>query len=163
MLGETTPDGRVVTYTRDALERITSVTATVHGTMVTLVTQMTWCADNLLSSETWVNGLGETRDYDYAGRLTTQTIGTDTRVYGYDANGNLTSLQTLPAVDCYGYDRVDRITPGTVLTTLGASCPAATPGHPCIRTMPMATAQARPPAPRPSLIPTPPPATGSRP
>ncbi len=128
VLDETYPDGRVVSYTRDALGRIKNVTATVNGSPVTLVSQMKWRADNLLSAQTWGNGLAETRSYDYAGRLTTQTIGTDTRVYGYDNNGNLTSLQTVPAVDCYGYDLVDRIIQGTVLTQSGAACPAATPG-----------------------------------
>ena len=128
VLDETYPDGRVITYTRDRLERITSVTATINGTATTLLSSRTFRADNRVSGQTWGNGLAETRSYDFAGRLQTQTVGTDTRVYGYDANGNLTSLQTLPQVDCPVYDVLDRLSANTVSTASGASCPAATPG-----------------------------------
>ncbi|MHB8409312.1 MAG: hypothetical protein ACYDHY_14655 [Acidiferrobacterales bacterium] len=47
---------------------------------------------------------------------------------GYDPDGNLTSLQTIPQVDCFGYDVLDRLTQDTVLTAFGASCPPSTPG-----------------------------------
>ena len=124
---ETYPDGRVITYTRDAAERITAVTATVNGATQTILSDRVWRADNRISSQTWGNGLAETRDYDYAGRLTTQAIGSDTRVYGYDPDGNLTSLQTIPQVDCFGYDVLDRLTQDTASTQSGATCPPSTP------------------------------------
>jgi len=124
---ETYPDGRVITYTRDAAERITAVTATVNGATQTILSDRVWRADNRISSQTWGNGLTETRGYDYAGRLTTQAIGSDTRVYGYDPDGNLTSLQTIPQVDCFGYDVLDRLTQDTASTQSGATCPPAAP------------------------------------
>ena len=125
---ETYPDGRVVTYTRDAAERITAVTATVNGAAQTILSHRVWRADNRISSQTWGNGLSETRGYDYAGRLLDQSIGSDTRIYDYDPDGNLTSLQTIPQIECFGYDVLDRLTQSTVETQSGASCPPATPG-----------------------------------
>ena len=49
----------------------------------------------------------DTRAYDLQGRLTSWTTGTiDSRTYGYDANGNITSINA----NTYGYDWLDRIT-----------------------------------------------------
>ena len=49
-------------------------------------------------------------------------------VYGYDPDGNLVSLQTIPEVDCFGYDVRDELTQSTIETQSGATCPPATPG-----------------------------------
>jgi RHS repeat-associated protein len=101
----TYPDGRQVTYLRDPRGRITNVTATVNGVATTLVSQRQFRADDQLQSQTFGNGLLDTRLYTPAGRLVNQFLGAaDTRVYGYDYNGNLTSLQTLPVVASYTYD-----------------------------------------------------------
>ena len=69
----------------------------------------------LLARQTHGNGLTDTRLYTEAGRLTNQFIGnpnsnTDTRVYSYDYNGNLTAKQTLPEVANYTYDPLNRLT-----------------------------------------------------
>ena len=49
----------------------------------------------------------DSRAYDLQGRLTSWTTGTiDSRTYGYDANGNITSINA----NTYGYDWLDRIT-----------------------------------------------------
>src|SRR5581483_8542096 len=106
----TYPNQRVVTYARDSVGRITSVTSTLAGQSKTLVSARTYRPDGLLLSQTYGNSLSEVRQYNLKGQLTYQSLGTaDTRVYSYDANGNLTQKQTLPAVGTYGYDPLDRL------------------------------------------------------
>ncbi len=111
VLSLTYPDGQLVHYARDALGRIGTVTTTVNGLAQTVVAGRTYRADGLLLGQTFGNGLGEARQYDLQGRLTYQSLGSaDTRVYGYDANGNLTGKQSLPEVAAYRYDALDRLT-----------------------------------------------------
>jgi RHS repeat-associated protein len=96
---------------RDARGNITGVSATVNGVSTPLLSNMTYRADGLLTSQTVGNGLGDRRLYNVAGRLTTQPLGAaDTRVYDYDNNGNLTRKQTLPEVATYGYDVLNQLT-----------------------------------------------------
>ncbi len=109
----TYPDGRLVAYARDALGRISQVSTTSDET-TTIVDNITYRADGLVTGQTFGNGLGETREYDQQGRLLTQFLGSaDTRLYGYDANGNLITKQTLPEVASYTYDPLDRLTAET--------------------------------------------------
>ncbi len=121
VLSMTYPDNRTITYARDTLGRIEAVTTTVNGTPQTIVANRTYRADGLLRSQTYGNGLTEVRDHDLRGQLIYQSLGSaDTRVYGYDPNGNLTQQQRLPAVSNYGYDRLDRLASETdTQTTLG--------------------------------------------
>jgi RHS repeat-associated protein len=113
----TFPDNRIVTYTRDGLGRIPSVTATVSGTTQTIASNRTYRPEGLLLTQTYGNGLSEVKQYDAQGRLTYQSLGSaDTRVYSYDANGNPTQKQTLPEVDTYLYDNLDRLIKDTITT-----------------------------------------------
>jgi RHS repeat-associated protein len=113
----TYPDGRLVTYGRDSLGRISAINSTLNGTAQNLVSGRTYRPDGLLLAQNFGNGLTEARQYDLQGRLTYQSLGTaDTRIYAYDANGNLTGKQTLPDVASYGYDALDRLTAETTLS-----------------------------------------------
>jgi RHS repeat-associated protein len=107
----TYPDGRLVTYARDGAGRVSAVATTApDGTATTLASGIGYRADGLLTTLTYGSGLPETRTHDLQGRLTYQSLGAaDTRLYGYDANGNLTALQSLPQVSAYGYDPLDRL------------------------------------------------------
>ncbi|WP_372521572.1 RHS repeat-associated core domain-containing protein [Sulfuricaulis sp.] len=117
----TYPDNRLVTYARNGLGQITSVSATVSGVAKTLASARTYRADGLLLTQSYGNGLNETRTYDLQGRLTNQSLGTaDTRVYGYDANGNVTSRQGLFQTGSYGYDALDRLIQDSI-TSIPAS------------------------------------------
>ena len=107
----TYPGGRVITTPRDSRGHMTGIAATVNGVTTTLVSNRTVRADGLIQSQTLGNGLADSRLYNYAGRLTTQSLGSlDTRVYRYDNNGNLTRKQTLPEVATYGYDVLNQLT-----------------------------------------------------
>jgi RHS repeat-associated protein len=112
----TYPDGRVVSYTRDALGRISAATATVNNTAQTIVSNRTYRADGLLTGETYGNGLTEQRQYDLQGRLVNQAIGAaDSRFYVYDANGNLTTEEAATQRGNYLYDPLDRLTQETLV------------------------------------------------
>jgi YD repeat-containing protein len=111
----TYPDGRVVTYTRDVIGRIVQVTTSINGETKTLLENVGYRADGLVTGQTFGNGLAESRLYDQQGRLTSQFVGgADTRVYEYDANGNVIRKQTLPEIASYIYDPLDRLDAETV-------------------------------------------------
>lgn len=106
----TYPDGRVVSYARDALERVSAVQATVNRTATSILSALQYRADGLPSGLTFGNGLAETRSYDPVGRLIGQLMGnSDSRTYAFDAVGNMTSKQTLAESDQFSYDAVNRL------------------------------------------------------
>lgn len=98
----TYPSGRVVSYTRNSLGQISAIATGGQN----IVTGRTYRADGLLTGQTYGNGLVDTRSYDLQGRLIAWATGAiDSRTYGYDANGNITSL----AGSTFTYDWLDRI------------------------------------------------------
>jgi len=122
--GITYPNGRLVNYTRDTKGNIQSASMTLHGVTTALVTGNAYRPDGLPTSRVFGNNLADTRVYSTQGQLREMYLGNaDTRLYAYDANGNLTGLQTLPQVGAYQYDVLDRLkkedrtTQGTVTTT----------------------------------------------
>jgi RHS repeat-associated protein len=118
----TYPDGRVINTPRDVLGRITSVATSVNGAAVTIAGSRSFRPDGLLLGQSFGNGLNEVRQYDTQGRLTYQSLGSaDTRLYGYDANGNLKGLQSLPLFGVYNYDGLDRLSLDQRTTTATTS------------------------------------------
>ncbi|MCG3171196.1 MAG: hypothetical protein CALGDGBN_02791 [Pseudomonadales bacterium] len=113
------PDGRLVSYTRDALGRISAVSTTVGGVATTLVSNRQYRGDGLLAAQVFGNGLAETRSHDLRGWALSQAVGAvDARSYGaWDPNGNLLSLQGSAVAATFGYDALDRLSaetrPGT--------------------------------------------------
>ena len=106
-LSITAPDGRVVSYSYDAIGRVAGA---VSGTQ-TLVSGRAYRPDGALTSQTFGNGVVESRSYDTAGRLASWSIGAiETRTYGHDPNGNINSIAYGGSTRAYGYDAVDRIT-----------------------------------------------------
>ncbi|OJH39694.1 hypothetical protein BON30_19675 [Cystobacter ferrugineus] len=120
----TDPDGVVTTYTYDALDRLET------AVFASRTTTYHYWPDGLLKSIDYPNGVMEGRCYDNAGRLEIQLTAkgsvsedcthgsTATLVhrsaYGYDKNGNRTSLRELRAsgpeeLTEYGYDKLDRL------------------------------------------------------
>lgn len=98
----TYPSGRVVSYTRNSLGQISAIATGGQN----IVTGRTYRADELLTGQTYGNGLVDTRAYDVQGHLASWATGSiDSRSYGYDANGNITSINATT----FGYDWLDRI------------------------------------------------------
>jgi len=106
----TYPDNRIVTYTRDALGRTTKVAMTRDGNAQTVSGDRTYRADNLLTGQTFGNGIVETRSYDLQGRLVQLNAGSSSRVYQYDANGNVLGILGTSQNSSYHYDALDRVT-----------------------------------------------------
>ena len=121
----TYPNGRVVTYQRDSIGRISRVDSSIGSTVQTVVHSRSYRADGLLSAQTYGNGLNETRDYDTQGRLTQQVIGShETRSYHYDANGNVIAIPKPIKPTEYEYDRLNRlIGESSVVAGLGNDSP----------------------------------------
>lgn len=106
----TYPDGRIVNYTTDALERITSVAATVNHAPASVLSSVQYGADGSLLGMTYGNGLAESRTYDPVGRMVNQLLGAiDSRSYTFDAVGSLTSKQTTAEADQFSYDSLNRL------------------------------------------------------
>ena len=103
----TYPDSTVITYQRDAIERITSIDCSDCGGNTSIITNRRYRADGMLSSQTFGNGLAENRSYDLQGRLTVQgRAGIDEILYEYDANGNVLEKDRYK----YQYDALNRLT-----------------------------------------------------
>ncbi len=109
----TYPDGRVVHYTRDVLGRITQVSMVKDGATTVLATGITYRADGLPTGIVYGNGLTEARTLDQRGQLTNQALGSETRDYSYDLNGNLTQAIRVNGTSLYAYDALDRLTSET--------------------------------------------------
>lgn len=108
--GVTYPDGRLISYVRDALGRVVDVTSTRAGHSHPIVRDVDYRADGHVSALQFGNGITENISYDPKGRVTDQFIGNaDTRVYDYDANDNLVRKQSLSDGAVYTYDVLDRL------------------------------------------------------
>lgn len=105
------PDGRLVSYTRDTLERVTAVQSTVNQVAAPILSSVQYRADGSPTNLTFGNGLAEARSYDPVGRMISQLVGgADSRTYGFDALGNMTSRQTVAESSQFGYDPLSRLT-----------------------------------------------------
>ena len=110
VISMTLPSGRTVGYQRDSLGRISGIDADISGINTTLLSNITYRADSLVTARQYGNGIGETRVYDQQRRLTQQTIGTvDSVLLSYDPNSSVLSRNTQTSTHAYGYDVLDRL------------------------------------------------------
>ena len=65
----TYPSQRVATFSYDAVNNVTSISALVGGQQTSILTGVAFNPELLLTSETYGNGLAETRDYDLGTRV----------------------------------------------------------------------------------------------
>ncbi len=110
----THPSGRTVTYSFDALGRISGVTTTpAGGSAQTIASSITY--QPFGGSKTVLLGNGQTyaRNYDQDGRITSYTLGGAQYAIGYDAASRIefiTETANPPNTVTYGYDSLDRLT-----------------------------------------------------
>lgn len=107
------PSGRSVSFTRDAVGRLTGVdTQDADGNTDTIVSNRVYRADGLWTSQSYDNGLTQTKQYDKQGRLISHLADDYSRDYIYDANGNIISADAIDNSQerDYGYDVLDRLT-----------------------------------------------------
>lgn len=113
LAGLTYPSGRILTYTRDTMGRISGVTTSKDGINQVIVSQVSYHPFGGIKS--YVDGAGEiiTRNIDLDGRIKSYTMGNTTQVVGYDAASRISFLSDAnnPANTAnYGYDDLDRLT-----------------------------------------------------
>ena len=117
------PSGRVVTYARDNLGRVTSVTTKENATASTetVLSAISWRPFGPASSLSFGNGLTQTLGYDLDGQLTDiQTTDGGTAIQdlhlAYDAAGNITDVTdnlTSSQSESFDYDVMNRLTDAT--------------------------------------------------
>ena len=106
----TLPSGRVVSYQRDGVQRISQISSTINGQNQIILDQIGYNANHQITQRTYGNGLAETRFYDLQSRLlNSQLTGTDETNLSYDANSNVLSRNTSSDDHSYGYDALDRL------------------------------------------------------
>ena len=106
----TLPSGRVVSYQRDGLQRISGISSVINGQNQIILEQIGYNANHQITQRTYGNGLVESRFYDLQSRLlNSQLTGTDETNLSYDANSNVLSRNTTSDDHSYGYDALDRL------------------------------------------------------
>lgn len=107
------PTGLVLTYTRDSLGRLSSITATKNNLPQILASNITYLPFSGVQSFTFGNGSTYTRGFDTDARLSSYTLGTKTVNLSYDlASRIIAATNAANASDSktYGYDNLDRLT-----------------------------------------------------
>lgn len=108
----TYPGGRTVTYSRDAMGRISQIDTTKDGATQTLVSQATY--HPLHGVKAFLNGANVmvTRSIDLDGRTIGYTLASSMQAVVYDAASrinNITDTVNVAASQTYGYDNLDRL------------------------------------------------------
>jgi RHS repeat-associated protein len=112
-------DSWVVTYGRDSMGRISTITAAKGGVSKNIVTNVSYEAFGPVGGVTYGNGVTQTYSYDDAYQMTQwlieQSGGADLDQwdYSHDENGNITQLRKTGPVNTtlpYAYDEMDRMT-----------------------------------------------------
>lgn len=115
----TYPSGATIAYSRDAMGRVQSMSATppAGGTPAPIVSGVAWLPFGLPSALTFGNGVTEHRSFDLAYRMTQLTdIGAaplQRLTYGYDAADNVLAITdgvTAGNSQALGYDSLNHLT-----------------------------------------------------
>ncbi|MES3026211.1 MAG: hypothetical protein V4857_31900 [Pseudomonadota bacterium] len=109
----TYPSGRNVSYTRDALGRVSGIDTSKGGASQVLVAQVQYQPFGRVRSFNFGNGQPYVRSYDLDGRTDSYTLNNQKHVIAYDPASRITGIAApqVPAADAiYGYDGLDRVT-----------------------------------------------------
>jgi RHS repeat-associated protein len=111
----TYPTGRIVTYGRDALGRITGVTTTVSGQVSTLASGIEYLPFGPMTAWQLGNGVSVSREFDLDYRISTLKAGATLLdlAYYYDPRNHLDAIQNLQEASrsqSFDYDALGRLT-----------------------------------------------------
>jgi YD repeat-containing protein len=107
------PTGLVLSYTRDSLGRLSSITSSKAGQTQTLASNITYLPFGGVQSFTFGNGSVYQRGFDTDYRLASYTLGTKTVNLSYDLASRIiaaTDASNANNNKTYGYDNLDRLT-----------------------------------------------------
>ncbi|MBC3919505.1 RHS repeat protein [Undibacterium sp. CY18W] len=109
----TYPNGRVVTYTRDSIGRITQIDSSKDGMLATVASQITYRPFDSVQSYRNSAGQTSTRGFDLDGRISSYTLNNQVQEITYDAANRITAINEINSAvrqATYGYDLQDRLT-----------------------------------------------------
>jgi YD repeat-containing protein len=104
--GLTYPSGRTVTYTFDALGRVSQLSTTKGGQSQVVVQNVAYHPFGGVKSFTLGNGQIYSRSIDLDGRIASYTLGGTSYALTFDAASRITGI----GANTYGYDSLDRLT-----------------------------------------------------
>jgi len=111
------PTGRTVTYSRNILGKISGVSTTYNGNTKTLVNNLTYLPFGPAKGMDMGTGSAVNNLFDELYRMTVANPGAEKeRIYEYDANGNITSINVTNNMDknqTFTYDPLNRLTEAT--------------------------------------------------
>ncbi len=110
LAGMTYPGGRQITYGRDALGRINSISTTKNSITQTLLNSVSYRPFGPERSYTFGNGQSYTRGFDQDGLISSFTLPAQTMAVSYDGASRITALNDGVNNSTYGYDLLDRLT-----------------------------------------------------
>lgn len=114
MDGMTYPSGRAISYSFDALGRVSQVSTTKPGDTPQVVVQnVTYHPFGGVTGYTFGNGQSYTRQVDQDGRIASYTLGSQQFNIGYDPASRISFIAengNPSNVNDYGYDNLDRLT-----------------------------------------------------
>jgi RHS repeat-associated protein len=112
LLGTTYPSGRVITYTRDSMGRITGVTSTLGTTMQTLASGIVYAPFGPITLLHYGNGIALDRTYDSQYRLASFSAGASlSRSYQFFGNDDIAAItDAATGVQTLDYDADRRLT-----------------------------------------------------
>jgi YD repeat-containing protein len=108
----TYPGGRLITYTRDGLGRVSGITTTKNSITQTLLSAVTYRPFGPEQAFTFGNSQTYTRGFDQDGRIAAYSQPGQTLAVGYDDASRITAITdtgTPSNVLTYNYDLLDRL------------------------------------------------------
>lgn len=108
----TYPNGRIISYTRDSLGRISRIDTIKNGVSAPILSEVVY--QPFGPAESYRNSAGQpyTRSFDLDGRITSYTLNNQTQAISYDAASRILGINQAnnPARQAsYGYDVLDRL------------------------------------------------------
>lgn len=103
------PTGHTIAYSRDALGRISAANLSISGQTQPLISNVSYTPDGLLRTQTFGNGLQETRSYNGMRLLENWQLGSTSTTYTYDAVGNMLTRASNTGTQTFTYDSLDRL------------------------------------------------------
>jgi len=111
------PKGRTVTYNRNILGKISGVSTTYNGNTTTLVNNLTYLSFGPSAGMDMGTGSAVNNLFDELYRMTVANPGAEKeRIYTYDSNGNITSINVTNNMDknqTFTYDSLNRLLTAT--------------------------------------------------
>lgn len=109
----TYPNGRRLTYSRDAMGRISQIDTSKDGIAITLLSQVSYRPFGGVQS--YLNSAGQAyaRGFDLDGRISSYTLNNQVQAISYDAANRIIAINDANNATrniTYGYDTLDRLT-----------------------------------------------------